>query len=357
MKNILPILTGAAGLLAAGYLFLCAKDRYVSEAQFSVVVEEQSGIDMAEGLGALLGGASSGGSDTQAVIGFIQSADLLLEVEKQFGLVEHFSAPKRDWIFRMGVEDSLEDRLEYYRKKIAAQYNMTTGLVDLQVQSYSPELSLEVARYVLSATEAFINEQNQAIAQEQLEFAKSELVRAHEVVKTEEKALLNFQNTHNMIQPEALIAAQMEAIQALRLQKIQKEIEVATLKASSPKSPMLAALGRTVLELGAEIKRQEAALAGEDQQKLNTLHAAFKELELNLGFAVQLRKGAEILLESARADASSNSRFFSVIQNPYLPEEEVAPRRWYLLLSTIFLTLLSVVMVQALIKSVLDRSS
>ena len=355
-KLFLPFLIIIVGILSYIYLFTMAENRYVSSSHFTIVVEEQNGADVASGLSAILGGAvSTGNAATQSALGFIYSSDLLLELDEQFSLAEHFSAPKKDYIFRLWHEHSLEDRLKYYRKKITAKINPTTSLIDLRVETYSPELSLQISQSILKRTEEFINAQNQKIASEQLHFATVELERAQEVIKSKEKALIEFQNKHKIIQPEAIIQAQLEAIQALRLQKIQKQIELTTLRASSPNSPGLSSLKTTISELEREIKKQEAALSGDDQLKLNSLLVEYKDLTLNLEFAIQLKKGAEILLESSRAEAVSNTRFFTVIQNPFLPEEETNPRRWYLLATIMILTSLFLTMFHALFKSIFSR--
>lgn len=354
MKSLVIFILISAACIS--YLYVFAENRYVSVSQFAVVIEESSGSDVTGGISALLGNGSTGGSDTQAVIGFIQSADLLIKLEKQFDLPTHYTAPEKDFLFRLWRDHSLEDRLKYYRKKITARFNQTTGLVDLTVETFSPELALEVTKFILKETEDFINKQNQTIANERLAFVRSELDRAQKLIQQREKEILDFQNKHKIIQPEAIIQAQMEAIQRLRLETIDKEIERTTLSASSPNSPLLKALSTTIYELKQEISRQEEALSGSEQEKLNQILIEFKELTLNLEFANKLKTGTEVLLEQTRADAAANSRFFSVIQNPYLPEEHAHPRRIYLSITASILIFLVIYIVLALFRSITDRT-
>lgn len=342
--------------LTVFYLFFWADDRYVTESQFAVVIEESNASESTGGISALLGSGATGGSDTQAVIGFIQSADLLIQLEEKFDLPTHYSSPEKDIIFRLWREHSLEDRLKYYRKRITARYNQTTGLVDLSVETFSPELSLQVAQEILKETEAFINKQNQTIANERLAFVKTELDRAQKLIQQREKEILDFQNKHKIIQPEAIINAQLEAIQRLRLETIDKEIERTTLAAAAPNSPLLRALTATIAELKKEIANQEAGLSGGEQQKLNQLLIEYKELTLNLEFANELKTGTAVLLEQTRADSAARSRFFSVIQNPFLPEEHTYPRRIYLSITASILIFLIIFIIIALFRSITDRT-
>lgn len=342
-------------LVPVFYLCFIAEDRYQTTAHFSVVVEESNNVDASMGLLDFVGGTSGVANDTQIAIGFINSADLLFEVEEKFNLIDHYTAPASDFIFRLSRDAMKEERLRYYRSKIIAEADAATGLTNLTVESFSPDLSQELSEYILIKTEEFINELNKEIASKRLSFAQEELDRAHDVIKQNEKALLDFQNQYKVIQPEAIIQAQLEAIQSLRLDKIRREIELSTLEASSPNSPLRTSLRNAIENLDREIKNQEAALSGPEAQKLNQILAQFKELQLNLELSLNLRKGAELILEKTRAEAITTSRFFSVIQNPYLLDEETHPRRIYLSITSVVVILLVLYIARAILASIRDR--
>jgi len=89
---------------------------------------------------------------------------------------------------------------------------------------------------------------------------------------------------------------------------------------------------------------------------LSQISAEFKELKLQLEFAIKLKEGSETLREKTRAEAISNSRFFSVIQNPYHSEEQTNPRRVYLTITVIAVILLSFYILRALTLSIFDRT-
>ena len=342
-------------VLPALYLWLIAEDRFQSVSHFSVTVEESNNAEASAGLLSLVAGTPSTASESQIIIGFINSSDILFELEQEFDLISHYTEPAADVIFRLKRGATKQQRIDYYRNKIYARVDAHSGLIYLTVESFSPALSAKMSHYVLSKTENFINELNQEVANKRLSFAQAELKRAQNVIKQNEAALLAFQNQSKIIQPQAIIQAQLEAIQTLRLQKINKEIELTTLEASSPNSPTKRSLQTAINHLGYEIGKQEAALSGEDGQKLNQLLAQYKELELDLELSLNLRKGAELILEKTRAEAIATSRFFSVIQNPYLTDDHTHPRRWYLSITAAFAILLVIFIIRSLIASVFDR--
>ncbi|MGB2011515.1 MAG: hypothetical protein ACPIGG_04470 [Akkermansiaceae bacterium] len=346
-----------AALCALPVTYLCfiAQDRFQATSHFSVVVEENSNVEASMGLLNMVTGTNSGATDDQIAIGFINSSDLLFELEEKFNLIDHYTAPERDFLFRLDRDASTEDRLKYYRKKMTAQLDAHSGLIHLTVESFSPELSRDLSQYILDKTEEFINKLNKEVAAKRLAFAREEVDRAQTVIKENEQALLDFQNKNKIIQPEAIIQAQLEAIQTLRLEKIRKGIELATLEASSPNSPIRSSLVTTIENLEHEIRNQEEALSGPEAQKLNQILAQFKELQLNLELALNLRKGAEIILEKTRTEAIATSRFFSVIQHPYLLDEYTHPRRAYLSITSVVVILLLLYISRAILASIYDR--
>ncbi len=337
------------------YLGFIAEDRFQATSHFSVTVHAENSAEASMGLLALVGGTSGTASDAQIAIGFINSTDLLFDLEKEFGLIEHYKAPPSDFVFRLKRDATKRERIKYYRKKISAEADAYSGLIYLTVESFSPDLSQKISQYILNKTEKFINDLNKEIAHKRLSFAQDELNRAHNVIKQNETVLIEFQNKYKIIHPEAIIQAQLEAIQTLRLEKIHKEIQLATLKASSPNSPIIKDLESSISNLNKEVKNQEAMLSGPDAQKLNQIQALYKELQLNLELALNLRKGAELILEKTRSEAIASSRFFSVIQHPYLSDDNTHPRRVYLSITSAIVMLLILYVIRALISSVYDR--
>ena len=89
---------------------------------------------------------------------------------------------------------------------------------------------------------------------------------------------------------------------------------------------------------------------------LNQILAQFKKLQQKLEFATQLRTGAEALLEKTRIEAVSHSHYFSVIQNPYLPEDVALPRRPYATVSIIAIAVFLFFILRALTHSVFERT-
>jgi capsular polysaccharide transport system permease protein len=344
-------------VIAIAYLWFMTQDRYVSTAAFKISRQEaSSGLDGGIVQLALPGIADSGSMDSQVAIGYINSADLLMDLEKQFNLIEHFSAPEMDFIFRMEPDDALEARLEYYRKHIYADFNNETGLTEVTVDTFKPELSQKVAAAVLKRAEGFVNQINQDVADQQLAFIRGEVDRTSERVSEVHRELIELQNKHRFISPSEVINASLAAVQELQMEKLRADAELSSLLRDSPESPSIDNLQSRLRSLNELIDKETAKLSGPERDRLNKLLMDFKEIELKLETATRLRTGAEMLLEKNRTDAVARSRFFSVIQTPYLPEGVALPRRLYATITIIFLGLLCFLILRALLFSVYDRA-
>ena len=70
------------------YVWVMTQDQFQSKAHFSITQEDAS-QEVTSGLMGLLNPATQSDSDTQLLIGYITSADLLKEIEEKFNLAEH----------------------------------------------------------------------------------------------------------------------------------------------------------------------------------------------------------------------------------------------------------------------------
>lgn len=334
------------------YLWLFTQNRFISTADFKV--SSQSAAASNSGLTALAlpGLGDVGYIDAQIVIGFLNSSDLLLELEKQFHLADHYKASSKDFVFRLKQNANLEERLEYYRKRITAHFDLETGLTVMTVDTFDPELSRGVANALLHRAEIFINTVNKNIADQQIEFAKSEVDRGTKRVDELNTELLEFQNANNFINPEEVVRATVGAIEKFRIDKLQTQTELATIEASAPGSPRIDGIRNRLKSLNELISLESAKLSGPEKTRLNQILVQFKLLEQKIAFAIQVRDASELLLERNRVAAISKSRFLTVIQRPYLPEDVGLPRRPYATVTLIALGLLMFMIFRAITRAI-----
>ena len=357
LLKYLAVLYFAGVLLSVLYVCLVAEDRYVADATFKISKEQaNSGLEGSMLELALPGVSDSGAVDSQITIGYIQSMDLLLHLEEKFDLASHYSTPKADRVFRLTPGSELESRLDYYRKRIIAHYDIDTGLTLLTVDSFDPELSEKVAEEVLVKAEEFMNGIDQRIAEKQTSFVERELDVAQQKVIEAHKELLELQNKHQLISPDEVITARLAALQEMQIEKLRAEAELASVQRDSPESPAIGTLRSKLLSLSDLIDTEMAKLSGPERDRMNQVLMEFQELNLRLDFATRMRTSAEMLLEKNRVNAYANTRFFSVIQSPHKPEEAVLPSRLYISATIVVLAILLFLILRALTYSTFERN-
>lgn len=343
-------------ILSIVYLWTMTQNRYASSATFKISRQDSSGSQSGFAQLVLPGISDSSSADSQIAIGYANSVNLLVELEKEFSLVQHFSSPAKDFIFRLKPDEPLEERLKYYREHISAHYDKETGLTVISVDTFDPELSKRIAEAVLKKSESLVNRLNQEVADQRLGFVNSELERAAKVVEEASAELVEFQNKHNIVSPEEIISGNLKTVQELRGEELKMAADLDSLQRDSPGSPRIETLRSRLRSLNELISVEMNKLSGSEQDRLNQLLIQFNQLELKLEFAIKLRTGAQSLLEKTRVEAIAQSRFFSVIQPPFLPEDVAIPRREYATVTILVLGVLVFLIIRALTNSTLERA-
>lgn len=350
--RFLAILYIAGIFFSIVYLWLLTQDRFISTAEFKVSKQNLGGNDLSFAQLALPGLSDSGSVDSQIVIGYINSSDLLLDLEKEFKLADHYKAPSKDIIFRLDRDANLEKRLEYYRKRITAHFDVETGMTVITVDTFDPSFSRKIAETLLARAENYINQINHDVAEQQLSFVRSEVERSAKRVEDLNAEMIALQNENNFINPQTTISATLATVEKMRMEYFKNKAELATIQRDSPNAPRIDSLNSQLKSLDELITSESAKLSGTEKDRLNQLLVRFKMLEQKIEFALRLRAGSETMLEKNRVDAISRSRFLTVIQRPYLPEDVSLPRRPYATVTILVLGGLLYFILRAVTKSI-----
>lgn len=341
--------------IVLAYLWLIAQNRYISESMFKVSTEAGNS-DMSDLAMAQAAAGAAGLSGAQTANGYISSADLLLQLEKEFNLQKHYSSPRYDFVFRLEKNPSIEERIEYYRKRITSHYDLLEGVTIVSVDTFDREFSRKINERILDLTETFINGINHKIAGEQLQYYVKELERADQNVLDLNRKIVTMQDRHRFISPEAEVTTISKIIEELTTKRKNTEGEIATLSRDSPDSPRIKLLQSHLKTLNESIDVERSRLSGKDQQRMNLVLMEHEDLKQQLAFAIELRNNAKLTLEKNRALGTQHSRFFILFQKPYTPEKEGQPRRPYATITIFVLGSLIFLILRALAFTFFERA-
>jgi len=331
-------------ILAAVYYGVFAVDRFVSSAQ--VVVRQDGNNQGAQvpGLATLLTGANPASrEETLYLREYITSMDMMLLLENKLHWIEQYATQRGDVFFWLDKDAAREDLLEYYQRMVSAHYDETTGLLRVEVQAFTPELSEQMLREILQASEHFVNEVSHNIAREQMKFAQGELENARLNYAKRKTQLLTFQNDNkvldggNTAQSRATIIADLEG----QYTKEQASLTEMNFKLR-PNAPQVRQQKQKVEAITQQLAKEKRLLVSSPQgSQLNVVASRYQQLMLDAGIAEETYKTAVAALDNARIEASKKIRTLVTVVSPNTPQLALYPERLYNL-ATILLGLLMV---------------
>ncbi|MDD7514314.1 MAG: capsule biosynthesis protein [Campylobacter lanienae] len=337
------------------YTFIAA-DRYVSNVSLSVKSTDGSSPISLSGIESLVGVASSSTEDIKLLREYIKSFDMLQKLDEKINLRSLYEKQKIDLFFRIYSSTSKESYLKYYRDRIHILFDDATGLLNVAVESFSPEDARIISAAILEESERFINEISHNIAREQLRFAQGELESAKQKYKDAKNELLAFQNEYGVFDPQSLAKTKAGFITEIELQISKKETELNTMRSYlNDNAPEIVALKAELRAPKEQLEKEKSKVASNaSQDKLNDVVAQFEALYLNLSFAEDVYKTAITAVETTRIEIGRKAKQVVVIQSPYVPDSAAYPNKMYNII-TIFVILTLIFGVVRLVRAIIDE--
>jgi capsule polysaccharide export protein KpsE/RkpR len=226
-----------------------------------------------------------GSRDALTVRDYALSRDMLARLDKEHAIIAHYKSPWVDWFSRLRQSASFEDAYEYFGDKISADYDSTSGAVNLRVRAFSAEKAAEFSSAILDYSEEKVNSLTQRERRDVLQYAESEFARAEiRLTKIKMDIVSLRQKRGDLSFDGGLLRAAQDV-----------------LKAPAPATKPAKGFDAALVEI--EAKKVEKELA--DKAYASALTA----------------------LENARADADRKHRYLAVVAGPSKPDVSKYPRR------------------------------
>jgi capsular polysaccharide transport system permease protein len=317
------------------YLWVVAEDQYSSVTGFTVRQEEGGGAS--ELLGGLAGLAGAqGSSDGDILYEFLLSPALVQSIENNVGLREHYSKYwSSDPVFALKPDSSIEDLEAYWRSIMSVSYDQGSGLMEMQVQAFSPDKAREIAIEALRLSQNMINALNEQAREDAMRYARVDLEGAVLRLKSAREALTRFRSTNQIVDPESDIQGRMGVMNNLQQQLAQALISMDLLAGNTGREdPRLHQAERLIEVIRKRIAGEREQLssggggidggAGDDYPQLI---AEYEGLIVDREFAEENYRAALAALDLARANASRQSRYLATYIQPTLAQTSEYPRR------------------------------
>jgi len=344
-----------ASIIIIGYYTVVASPRYVSNTLFVVEQAQSSSVNLS-GL-ASFGASSPSSKDAYIIKSFIESSELAKKLNEELKLKAHYESKDWDWFSRLKENSTTEEYNTFYKAHLNVNFDELSGILHVEIQTFTADYSQEVAQYILKSSEKFINQLSTKMVNAQLNYAKAEVERAHKALVIEQNKLVSFQDDNRLFNPEQLGGALLVAINELEAAIIQRESELKVLLAfMQPNASEVVSKQNEIQALKTQLEEEKLRLTSKDSDSLNKINTAYQEVKFNTDFALQLYKSSLASLETVRADAYQNLKHLLLVQSPKLAEEEQYPRRIYSII-TWFISLLLIYLLGRLIMAIIKEHS
>lgn len=319
-------------VLSSYYLWVNAADQYASRVAFSVRTEEKSSaIELLGGITELSGSSSS---DTDILFAFLSSQELVSLVDSDVGLRNIWSkvSVERDPFFAFDPAGTIEDLQEHWSRKISIVYDSSTGLIDLEVLAFDPADARRVAQAVLDECAEMINSISRIAQEDSIRFTREELASAVERLKAARRALTEFRNRTQIVDPSIDTQNQMGLLVTLQQQLADALIDSDLLRDTTRESdPRVLQANRRIEVIEARIQEERRKLGlgkdGESGQVFANLVGEYEGLIVDREFAEVAYTAALAAHDSALAEVRKQSRYLAAHVKPTLAEKAQHPKR------------------------------
>ncbi|MDP5305696.1 hypothetical protein [Paracoccus spongiarum] len=333
LSFLLVVVTPVA--LSGWYLYARAVDQYASVLGFSVRSESgPSSSDLLGGLtSSLIGMTSSSSSDTDILYKFIQSRDLVERIDSRLDLRAIWSKAPGDPVFGYRGNDSLEDLLTEWERKVRVYYD--NGMIDLRVLAFDPADARNVAQAILDESTVLINQLNDVAREDALRYSRTELDDALERLKLARQAVTEFRNRHQLVDPSADVQGQIGVVSSLQQQLAEELVALGLLRANAQPGDQRieqAQLRISVIREQIEAERQKFGSETASGELLSDLVGQYESLSVDREFAERTYTAALAAHDTARAEAVRQSLYLAAYVKPTLAQEAEYPERAKLML-------------------------
>ncbi len=314
--------------LVGRYYYTEAADMYETESEFVIQKSEAAG---ASGLGALFSGTGLANSaDSITVQGYLTSREAMMRLDEEYGYRAHFQQDFIDNLQRLPMDASLEDAYKLYEKNVKVGYDLSEGIIHLEVIAATPEASQAFSEALIGFAEERVDDLSKRLREDQMKGAMGSYNDAEAAMLEAQNTVLGLQQARGVLSADAEIAAQMSIVNSLELQIEDKLLSLAEiLDNPSPNEIRADILQREIerrVERVAEL-RTKLTESSNNNVSLATISGELMIAETNLMTRQLMLQQSLELMESARVDANRQVRYLSIGVSPVAPDVPTYPRK------------------------------
>lgn len=321
------------------YLALWQSNGYVAEAKITVRgAPEQRPVtsDTSAILGKLGSTSKSTVQDSWIVLDYVKSTAVLNDLGGRAYLEKYFGSGDIDYFSRLGRDETVEDLLKYWLKRVAVSVDTVSSILTLKVEAFRPEDARAIAQDIVDRSEKLVNTMTLRSRTDALERARQEVSLAADKLVAARNKTTEFRDRTAMIDPATRVQSVSELITKLTMDKIGIENSLTTLQGSlGPDAPTQRVQRAKLATINQQIDDLKKSLTdAQNDSAVSSLIASYERLKLDEQFNERMYTIAQNSYERARQDLDKQQLYLVVVVPPSVPESATYPR---IMASTILL--------------------
>jgi capsular polysaccharide transport system permease protein len=327
------LLIGVPSVLGALYFLIFASNQYSANFQLAVRSNDRPG--MIDQVSPMVAGLSSSpvASDSHIVVEYLRSRQLVEDISKTVNLRAIYARQDADIIARLSGTASIEELVDYWRKRIDVKFENQSGIITASVRAFRPEDALAISTQALKLIESLVNELSRKAREESVAAAEDDVKRMEIRMASALAMMKKFRDRTGIINAQKGAEAGAAIMGKAQEELVRLRTQLAILaKNMNPTSPPIVNLKQRIAALEDQIAQTRDDVsrnAGESRtpELTSQLLSEYETLELEKQFSEKSYAAALSSLERARSEASRTQRYLTVFVQPHLPEEETHPKR------------------------------
>ena len=315
-------------LVAGYYFYTIATPMYATESEF-VIHKADAG---SSGLGSIFAGSGLATSqDSVTAQGYLSSRDAMLRLDADLGFKAHFQNPDIDPLQRLDPDASNEEAYKLYQRNVKIGFDPTEGIIKLEVVAANPEASAAFSEALIRYAESRVDNLTQRQREDQMAGAVESYAEAETKRAAAQAEVLRLQTDLQVLDPTSETGAVMSQVTGFETQLNEKRLQLQQLLDNArPNQARVDGVRGDIARLDALIAELRSKLTsgsgtgrgGSLAQISGQLAVAQSDLETR----TILMQQALQQLESARIEASKQTRYLEMSVHPVAPDQPTYPR-------------------------------
>lgn len=334
--------------LITGYMFLIAKDQYVSEVSFVVRDDETPNLGLLAGLG--LSSVGNTTTDAKILYEYLRSPNFVARTDDQLDLRAIFTRASGDPVFALRQGATLEQLVDYWRRMVTISVDSATGMIGIEIRAFDPDDAHRIAQAIHAGAGQLVNDVSDKARVNSLRYAENDLQKTEGRLAEARIAIARFRDRHKLIDPEAAVNINSAVIASLSQELTEAMLQLETLREQGSADVRVAQAETRVNILRRRIETEQQSYVGAEMGDVSfsTVIDEYTTRALDLELAEKSYSLALAGVEAARSKAEQDSRYLATYVEPTRAETATRPRRLMISLLAvgfIFIGWLSVVLI------------